>query len=286
MYLGILFILTQLFGRTYSIEITPTLLITGGNIAYSAFLATYMIVIFTTVDLKSIRAIFYMLILLSLFISLIYIMISFLFEKGQIINTLNIPNAFYEQSIGSNLVSIVVFIVELFGLFFLLEIVKKAFKKRFLLIISSVVSYYIILILDGILFPLGMRILYPSLEISIAIGIIVKIICGSGFCILLGIYFTLFYSNIKQYIENPQSVSLMFISKSQLIKKLEDTQEEVQKLQNILPICAKCKKIRDDEGYWNQVEGYISSHSEIKFSHELCPDCAKELLSELDNNKS
>ena len=285
MYLGVLFILTQLFGRIYSIEISPNLSITGGNLAYSAFLAAYMIVIISIPEPNKIRTLLYMLVLLSLFVSFIYLMISYFLKMEQIVNHFNIPEEFFEQSLGSTLVSIISFIIELFGLLFLLELVKKTFKKRFMIIFGSIGCYYIILILDGILFPLGMRIFYPSLEISIISGVLAKIICGSGFFVLLGIYFTVFYSNMTEYIETPLSVRAMFLSKSQLIERLQETEEEVKKLQEILPICAKCKKIRDDEGYWNQVEEYLATHSNIRFSHGLCPTCAEEILLDIENNE-
>ncbi|MFH1459846.1 MAG: hypothetical protein ABIG64_05675 [Candidatus Omnitrophota bacterium] len=53
--------------------------------------------------------------------------------------------------------------------------------------------------------------------------------------------------------------------------------KEVMTLRTILPICSKCKKIRDDKGYWNQIERYITDHSETEFTHGICPDCAKAL---------
>jgi hypothetical protein len=53
--------------------------------------------------------------------------------------------------------------------------------------------------------------------------------------------------------------------------------KDVKVLKGLIPICAKCKKIRDDKGYWNQVETYIHEHSEADFSHGICPECAKEL---------
>ena len=52
---------------------------------------------------------------------------------------------------------------------------------------------------------------------------------------------------------------------------------EIKKLSGLLPICANCKKIRDSEDYWHQVESYISQHSEVEFSHSICPECAKIL---------
>lgn len=56
-------------------------------------------------------------------------------------------------------------------------------------------------------------------------------------------------------------------------KKLEKAIEEIKKLSGLLPICASCKKIRDDKGYWEQIESYISAHSEAEFSHGMCPEC-------------
>ena len=65
-------------------------------------------------------------------------------------------------------------------------------------------------------------------------------------------------------------------------QELERTLQEVKTLQGLLPICAACKKIRDDKGYWNQIEGYIMKHSEARFSHGICPECAKQLYPDLD----
>ena len=58
-------------------------------------------------------------------------------------------------------------------------------------------------------------------------------------------------------------------------RQLRQALDEVRTLRGIVPICANCKKIRDDEGYWNQVEKYVSDHTEAKFSHGICPDCIK-----------
>lgn len=57
---------------------------------------------------------------------------------------------------------------------------------------------------------------------------------------------------------------------------------EIRLLRGILPICASCKKIRDDKGYWNQIESYIREHSEAEFSHSVCPECARKLYPTLD----
>ena len=66
-----------------------------------------------------------------------------------------------------------------------------------------------------------------------------------------------------------------------LIHDLHDALANVKSLSGLLPICASCKKIRDDKGYWSQVESYIQKHSEAKFSHGMCPDCLKKWYPDL-----
>ena len=67
------------------------------------------------------------------------------------------------------------------------------------------------------------------------------------------------------------------------VKALEEALTRVKQLQGLLPICSYCKKIRDDQNYWQQVESYISEHSEAQFSHSICPDCYERLVKpELD----
>lgn len=62
-----------------------------------------------------------------------------------------------------------------------------------------------------------------------------------------------------------------------LNQELQTTLDQVKTLSGLLPICASCKKIRDDSGYWQQVEVYLQEHSEAEFTHGFCPDCLTEL---------
>lgn len=62
-----------------------------------------------------------------------------------------------------------------------------------------------------------------------------------------------------------------------LIKSLEEALVNVKTLRGLVPICAACKKVRDDKGFWNQVEAFVSAHSEARFSHGICPECARKL---------
>jgi hypothetical protein len=62
-----------------------------------------------------------------------------------------------------------------------------------------------------------------------------------------------------------------------LLEEIQKALSEVKLLSGLLPICASCKKIRDDKGYWKRIETYISAHSEAQFTHGICPECAKRL---------
>jgi PAS domain S-box-containing protein len=70
-----------------------------------------------------------------------------------------------------------------------------------------------------------------------------------------------------------------------LIEELTDALAHVKTLSGLLPICASCKKIRDDRGYWQQVETYIAERSQANFTHGLCPECARRLYPEMVSGK-
>lgn len=72
-----------------------------------------------------------------------------------------------------------------------------------------------------------------------------------------------------------------------IIQELRQSLQEVKQLSGLLPICCSCKNIRDDKGYWNEVEKYMSERADVQFTHGICPDCARKLYPELydDNGK-
>jgi hypothetical protein len=73
------------------------------------------------------------------------------------------------------------------------------------------------------------------------------------------------------------------VERDRLIHDLQKSLANVKSLSGLLPICAGCKKIRDDKGYWSQVESYVQEHSEATFTHGLCPDCIKKYYPELED---
>jgi PAS domain S-box-containing protein len=74
--------------------------------------------------------------------------------------------------------------------------------------------------------------------------------------------------------------------RDRLILELRDALKRVKRLSGLLPICSSCKKIRDDHGYWNQLEVYIQEHSDASFTHSFCPECVRRLYPEIFSEAS
>ena len=103
----------------------------------------------------------------------------------------------------------------------------------------------------------------------------------------------IFFDGKKHFINSDriQILDLLFSSYEEVFRQkreaerinqqLREALDTIETLEGIIPICANCKKIRDDQGFWNQVESYIQNHSKAEFSHGICPECARELYPEL-----
>jgi hypothetical protein len=89
----------------------------------------------------------------------------------------------------------------------------------------------------------------------------------------------------KQLLEVIASLKRYQEEQDDIIRDLAQTLASIKLLHGLLPICAGCKKIRDDNGAWNYIETYISKHSEAQFTHGLCPTCEHDLYPQLHGNK-
>jgi len=87
-------------------------------------------------------------------------------------------------------------------------------------------------------------------------------------------------ANAQLFIEHKRAEE----EREKLIHQLQDALTKVKTLSGLLPICASCKKIRDDKGYWNQIESYIRDRSEAEFSHGICPECMEKLYPGFDES--
>lgn len=96
--------------------------------------------------------------------------------------------------------------------------------------------------------------------------------------ILFPVLYLLIFRPIRIHIELRRQAEE---EKDALIDELRKAIDEVKTLRGIIPICASCKKIRDDEGFWQQVEDYIGHHSDAVFSHGICQECTRKLYSDI-----
>jgi len=96
---------------------------------------------------------------------------------------------------------------------------------------------------------------------------------------------------------NQEDIILMFVrditarmqaesEREKLVMELQEALANVRTLRGLLPVCAWCGKIRDDRGYWQQMEAYISEHSEVDFSHGICPECAKKVREKVQGSNT
>jgi len=170
-----------------------------------------------------------------------------------------------------------------------------AFKKN-----SEYIISFILLVTIYILYKKKDKIekfIFKLLVISLILTVFSEIsftfyVSVYGFSNLVGHIFKLisFYLIYKAVIvttlRNPYETLFMEITKSEkekdeVILELKEAMSQVKLLEGFLPICSSCKQIRDDKGYWNQVETYISKHTDIKFSHSVCPSCVEKLYPEV-----
>jgi len=183
---------------------------------------------------------------------------------------------------------ILVFILFLSGLVFYINISRP----------PDYLSHAIadIVVLLAVYFLLPNRFIYQIISASIfTAGNIIIIINFRSSHALLGnnvIIASYLFINIlgavaaRQGHSNKRAQFELYISERKLKEEIQIALDEIITLRGIIPICSYCKQIRDDQGYWNQLEGYIQKHSLAKFSHGICPNCSKELYPEIDINEA
>jgi PAS domain S-box-containing protein len=79
--------------------------------------------------------------------------------------------------------------------------------------------------------------------------------------------------------------NIVEIDRQKVLSELQEALTQIRTLTGFIPICASCKKVRDDSGFWNQIEEYVEKHSHAEFSHGVCPDCVKQLYPEFSDRE-
>lgn len=168
-------------------------------------------------------------------------------------------------------------------------------------------EYALVLLFSGMIFmldivtPLGFSVfifyiiaVFLSIKLS-SISFTVKIAILGSLLTILGFFFSPQGGESWRVVTN-RSLAVLVIcitgflgiqlklaeeSKAKALSDREKSLEEIKILRGLLPICCSCKKIRDDKGYWREIESYIKEHSQADFTHSICPECSRKLYPEL-----
>ncbi|CAG1013553.1 hypothetical protein ANRL4_04968 [Anaerolineae bacterium] len=134
--------------------------------------------------------------------------------------------------------------------------------------------YLFLIVIFSILFVDGIMILtlHPLTELPLHI----EVLLGSFILIvfLLPVLYLFFLKPLKLHIKERRKIEA---EQKKTISELGDALEKVKVLSGLLPICASCKRIRDDKGNWTNLERYISERTEAEFTHSICPECEERL---------
>ena len=145
---------------------------------------------------------------------------------------------------------------------------RRKLNRLNLLVVGSLAALVCLRLSRGLFYLFSENIGNGYMSSGILSGLFILVLIMLSVCLVIGL---MQLNSERLEAENDE-----------LIIKLQRSFEEIRTLKGILPICMYCKKIRDDMGYWNQLEMYISSHSEADFSHAICPGCADKHYPELN----
>ncbi|MFC1884907.1 hypothetical protein ACFL2O_09055 [Thermodesulfobacteriota bacterium] len=107
--------------------------------------------------------------------------------------------------------------------------------------------------------------------------LLLLIILITGFTLYLGYVLNRMITTLnKEIASRKEAEGILQEERNKLIEALD----QVKVLSGLIPICSSCKKVRDDKGYWNKIESYLRNHSELEFTHGICPECAKKIYSD------
>ncbi|MHA1844621.1 MAG: hypothetical protein ACTSWE_10215 [Promethearchaeota archaeon] len=210
-YFGFLFVFTQLSALIYSIQITEGILITGGNISYSSLiLLTFTIAVFSN-DPAILRKSIIIAVIFNFFLFFLYYLLFAILDSPPVLNIFNVAPEIFKTTIDVNLISLIVFIIEIITIFFFLEKMKTHFSRIPILYLLDILAFMGILCLDGLLFPLFMIFLEPGLGTAITGGILSKVILGLGYSPFLLIFLILFKNQVKLYLQEPFQVRYILL---------------------------------------------------------------------------
>jgi len=228
-YFGFLFVFTQLFAVLYSIKISENLILTGGNIAYSSIILITLFFGIASQDPAVVRNLISIQVIFNFILFFLYQLLIVVLNEPSTINLFNVSSGIFNTTITINIVSSLVFVIEVIFMFYSLEKIKEHIK-HLIIVISLYVGVYIgILCLDGFLFPFIVSFFEPKFGQFIVGNVQGKLILGALFSPFLLTFMILHKKSLALFIKESFPIRLLiFPKRKQLIEKLRKVEQNLK----------------------------------------------------------
>jgi len=227
-YFGFLYVFAQLFAVMYSIQISESLVITGGNIAYSSIILITFFIGIASQNPAVVRNLISIQVIFNFFLYFLYQLLVAILSAPTTINIFSVSPGLFTTTISVNIASSVVFIIEVLAMFYLLEKVKEYFELNFVIILLYITIFIGILCLDGFLFPFIVSFFEPEFGQFIVGGVLGKLILGIGFSPFLLAFMIIHKKSLDLFLKEHFSLRLVILPKrKQLVEKLRKVEENL-----------------------------------------------------------
>jgi len=276
-YFGCIFIFSQILYTGYVMPITFNITLTGGDVAYSSLLLTTLFIVIISKNPVIVRNIIVIQVILSIFMFFLCMLILGTLISPGIANTNAIPSGLFWSLISINFTNTLLYVIEILLMFFSLEKLKRRIRSFTGRLVIFAGIYIAVQTLDGFLYPLIIFSSYQQLSFYMTSETLGNLVLGLLFTPFIIIFILIEKTNFDNFSGYEMAIGrLIFPTKADLQKRLQRAQNEIEVLQSLLPYCPSCKKVRNDDGYWDQLENYMKSVSPVKFTNALCPDCMSQ----------
>jgi len=221
-YIGPVLVFANFLGVVYSIQVTESIRLSGGNIAYAALMMTTILMVIIERDISIIRNVIRLVVILNVFFLVLYETIFWTLTDASTINPLGIPPSLFDRSLKIVIVGGTLIVSELVTLVFLFERVKRKVTNILLLSTIYVALFIVILCLDGFLFPTIAFTLDPNLSEMIRGGVGGKLVLGLAFGMSIFVFLLVFQNRLRQFVERPLPLmELVKQPKQELIREIK-----------------------------------------------------------------
>ena len=227
-YFGILLLLSSFMGSVYSLQITPSTYISGGNIAYGALLMSTVLLVIIEHDLAIVRRILHLIVITSLFLLFLFALFVMILNKDATIKPLGVDAGIFALSLPTTILGSILTLGELILMLVLFEQIKRRITNTTILSCLYTVGFVLILCLDGLVFPPIAFAFNPKL-VEIVLGDVQsKLLLGLTYSIPILLFLLVYRQNFVEYVRKPFSwMEMLYAPQAQLEEEIQRQRESL-----------------------------------------------------------